>query len=84
MDELGQVKDGVTPDCYSYSNFIFRHLKKRDYTANACIGGKVSKARLAEYETDVEKLGAEQVELMTAIQELKAQRDIECLKGEPE
>lgn len=84
VDELGQVKDGVTPDCYSYSNFIFRHLKKRDYTANACIGGKVSKARLAEYEADVEKLGAEQVELMTAIQELKAQRDFECLKGEPE
>ena len=84
VDELGQVKDGVTPDCYSYSNFIFRHLKKRDYTTNACIGGKVSKARLAEYEADVEKLGAEQVELMTAIQELKAQRDFECLKGEPE
>ena len=84
VDELGQVKDGVTPDCYSYSNFIFRHLKKRDYTANACIGGKVSKARLAEYEADVEKLGAEQVELMTAIQDLKAQRDFECLKGEPE
>ena len=84
VDELSQVKDGVTPDCYSYSNFIFRHLKKRDYTTNACIGGKVSKARLAEYEADVEKLGAEQVELMTAIQELKAQRDFECLKGEPE
>ena len=30
----------------SYSNFIFRHLKKRDYTTNACIGGRVSKACL--------------------------------------
>ena len=35
VDELEQVRDGVTPDCYSYSNFIFRHLKKRDYTTNA-------------------------------------------------
>ena len=26
VEELEQVKDGVTPDCYSYSNFIFRHL----------------------------------------------------------
>ena len=51
-----RVRDGVTPACYSYSNFIFRHLKKRDYTTNACIGGRVSKARLAEYEADVERL----------------------------
>ena len=84
VDELSQVKDGVTPDCYSYSNFIFRHLKKRDYTTNACIGGKVSKARLAEYEADVNRLEAEQIDIMTAIQGLKAQRDFECLKGEPE
>lgn len=84
VDELSQVKDGVTPDCYSYSNFIFRHLKKRDYTTNACIGGKVSKARLAEYEADVDRLEAEQIDIMTAIQGLKAQRDFECLKGEPE
>ena len=46
VEELEKAKDGVTPDCYSYSNFIFRHLKKRDYTRNACIGRKVSKARL--------------------------------------
>ncbi|MEE1217852.1 MAG: SbcC/MukB-like Walker B domain-containing protein [Agathobacter sp.] len=84
VDELSRVKDGVTPDCYSYSNFIFRHLKKRDYTTNACIGGKVSKARLAEYEADVDRLEAEQIDIMTAIQGLKAQRDFECLKGEPE
>lgn len=29
VEELEQVRDGVTPDCYSYSNFIFRHLKKK-------------------------------------------------------
>lgn len=27
VEELRSAKDGVTPDCYSYSNFIFRHLK---------------------------------------------------------
>lgn len=84
VDELEQVRDGVTPDCYSYSNFIFRHLKKRDYTTNACIGGRVSKARLAEYEADVERLEKEQIQLVGIISSLKAQRDFECLKGEPE
>ena len=48
VEELEQVRDGVTPDCYSYSNFIFRHLKKKDYTTRACIGRRVSKERLTE------------------------------------
>ena len=47
VEELEKVREGVTPDCYSYSNFIFRHLKERDYTTGACIGSKVSKAKLA-------------------------------------
>ena len=82
IEELEQVRDGVAPDCYSYSNFIFRHLKKRDYTTNACIGGKVSKARLAEYETDVTRLQKELDEVNLMLQRLKAARDFECLKGE--
>lgn len=72
VDELEQVRDGVTPDCYSYSNFIFRHLKKKDYTTYACIGGKVSKARLAEYEADVERLQKEYGELLGMTERLKA------------
>ena len=83
VEELEQVRDGVTPDCYSYSNFIFRHLKKKDYTTNACIGEKVSKTRLAEYEADVERLGKEEHELTVLLSRLKAARDFECLKGEP-
>ena len=82
IEELEQVRDGVTPDCYSYSNFIFRHLKKKDYTTNACIGGKVSKARLAEYESDVARLQKELDEVNLMLQRLKAARDFECLKGE--
>ena len=83
VEELEQVKDGVTPDCYSYSNYIFRHLKKKDYTTNACIGEKVSKARLAEYEADVERLNKEYTILVTLTERLKCARDMESLKEEP-
>ena len=83
VEELEQVRDGVTPDCYSYSNFIFRHLKKKDYTSNACIGCKVSKTRLAEYEADVARLNEEYTQLILTIEHLKASREFENLKGEP-
>ena len=59
VEELRSAKDGVTPDCYSYSNFIFRHLKKRDYTVGACIGSKVSRARQQDYEVDAQRLKKE-------------------------
>ena len=83
VEELEQVRDGVTPDCYSYSNFIFRHLKKKDYTTRACIGRRVSKARLAEYEKDVEELSRQETELDHLLRRLKAAREFECLKDEP-
>ena len=31
VEELHQVRDGVTPDCYSYSNFIFRHSPRKSW-----------------------------------------------------
>lgn len=83
VEELEQVRDGVTPDCYSYSNFIFRHLKKKDYTTRACIGRRVSKARLAEYEKDVEELSRQERQLDDLLRRLKEARDFECLKDEP-
>ena len=83
VEELEQVRDGVTPDCYSYSNFMFRHLKQRDYTINACIGCKVSKARLEEYEADVERLNKEYTQIIIPMEHLKACRDFESLKDEP-
>ena len=83
VEELEQVRDGVTPDCYSYSNFIFRHLKKKDYTTRACIGRRVSKARLAEYEKDVEELSRQETQLDDLLRRLKEARDFECLKDEP-
>ena len=84
VEELEQVRDGVTPDCYSYSNFIFRHLKKKDYTLGACIGGKVSRTRLAEYEEDVAKLSKELEESERVSCGLKAAREMESLKDDPE
>ena len=83
VEELEQVRDGVTPDCYSYSNFIFRHLKKKDYTTRACIGRRVSKARLAEYDKDVEELSRQEMQLDDLLRRLNEARDFECLKDEP-
>ena len=55
-EELDQVRDGVTPDCYSSSGFIFRHLRSRDYTKGACIGTRISKARLRELSDEIGQL----------------------------
>lgn len=84
VEELENVRDGVTPDCYSYSNFIFRHLRKKDYTTNACIGSKVSKARLKEYEDDAAKLRKEYDELRHMEEHFKASRNFESLNEEYE
>lgn len=82
VEELEQVRDGVTPDCYSYSNFIFRHLRKNDYDKYACIGSKVSKSKLQEYLGDLEKLEAAYREQNRMVIGLKAARDFECLHNE--
>ena len=72
VEELEKVREGVTPDCYSYSNFIFRHLKEKDYTTNACIGRKVSKAKLASYEEEYRKLEAKRDELSRTVNGLQS------------
>ena len=56
IEELHQVRDGVTSDCYSCSNYIFRHLREDDYNRYACIGTKVSKAKLRELEDEIYEL----------------------------
>ena len=48
VEGLSKVRDGVTPDCYSYSNYMFRHLREKDYTLRACIGTKVSRTKMTE------------------------------------
>lgn len=61
VEGLHEVRDGVTPDCYSYSNYIFRHLRADDYIRFACIGTKVSKAKLRELEDEIYDLEQNQI-----------------------
>lgn len=82
IEELERVKDGVTPDCYSYSNFIFRHLRKKDYDKYACIGSKVSKAKLEEYRENLAKLELENKSLQRSINNLNQAFQFETLRNE--
>ncbi len=79
VEELEKVREGVTPDCYSYSNFIFRHLKKKDYTTGACIGRSVSKEKLVSYEAEITKLEEKHVELTRITEGLRSIMEYESL-----
>lgn len=79
VEELDQVSDGVTPDCYSYSNYIFRHLRSRDYTKGACIGTKISRARLRELEDETDRLRERLIGERQREAELKNARKYETL-----
>lgn len=83
VEELEQVKDGVTPDCYSYSNYIFRHLRERDYNLGACIGTTVSKAKLHELEEEVLKLSGNLSEITREYNAMKRAETFERLLQEP-
>lgn len=79
VEELEKVREGVTPDCYSYSNFIFRHLKKKDYTTGACIGSKVSREKLASYEAEIQQLEEKHQELLRITEGLRSIMEYESL-----
>ena len=84
VEELHETKDGVTKDCYSYSNYIFRHLRKNDYEKYACIGTKVSKAKLLELEEEAAKLKREVEEDGRVEMALRAAQKFECLNQSTE
>lgn len=83
IEELRRARDGVTPDCYSYSNYLFRHLREQDYTSYACIGTRVSKARLLELEEELEDRKGRLSETVKAYDRLKSYRRFEQLGQEP-
>jgi uncharacterized protein YPO0396 len=83
-EELWSVRDGVTPDCYSYSNFTFRHLRRNDYDKYACIGTKVSKAKLAQYQEELSKLEIESTQLKRLIDGLEGTAEFEHLNNDDE
>ncbi len=84
VEELHEVRDGVTPDCYSYSNYIFRHLRENDYVKYACIGTKVSKAKLRELEDEVYELQKQQISDMQMRETLSRAQRFEQLNQNPE
>ena len=83
VEELDSVRDGVTPDCYSYSNYMFRHLRSRDYTKGACIGTKISKARLRELSDEIAGLQERLIGERQMEAALKEARKYEDLSQEP-
>lgn len=82
VEELTLVRDGVTRDCYSYSNFMFRHLKEKDYTVRACIGSVVSREKLADYEQELMILNEKTDRLASENNALKQAREYESLRRE--
>lgn len=84
VEELHETRDGVTKDCYSYSNYIFRHLRRNDYEKYACIGTKVSKAKLLELEEEAAKLKQEVEEDCRVEMALRAAQKFECLNQSTE
>ena len=82
VEKLDSVRDGVTPDCYSYSNYIFRHLRSRDYTKGACIGTRISKARLRELADEIESLQENLIEERQREAALKDAQKYEALTQE--
>lgn len=79
VEELHQARDGVTPDCYSYSNYIFRHLREEDYDRYACIGTKVSKAKLRELEEEIYDMEQRQITDIQMRETLNRARKLEQL-----
>ncbi len=79
VEELHEVKDGVTKDCYSYSNYMFRHLREKDYRYQT-IGRKVSKKQMQELEESVYKLNVGLIRLGGEISELEQAEDFERLQ----
>ena len=79
VEELNEVKDGVTKDCYSYSNYMFRHLRQKDYKY-ASIGKKISQKQIRELEEESFKLNEELISLSQEISTLQQVNDLERLQ----
>ncbi len=79
VEELREVSDGVTPDCYSYSNYMFWHLNRDEYEKYACIGTKVSKGKLKELEDEIYDLEESLVADRQLQASLKGAQDFERL-----
>lgn len=62
VEELHEVKNGVTKDCYSYNNYMFSHLRKQDYQYPV-IGRKISLKQRNELEEEIYQLDEKLLQL---------------------
>ena len=82
-EEMIAAGNAVTKSCYSYHNYMFRHLRRKDYE-NSFIGTKVSKAKLGQYEEDLEKLEKKFTRLTEQVSHMKQIYQYQTLEGNPE
>lgn len=80
VEELHEVRDGVTEDCYSYSNYMFRHLREKDYRYQT-IGKKISPKQIKELEDVVYELNKELISLKQEIATLNQVNELEKLNN---
>ncbi len=80
VEELNEVRDGVTKDCYSYSNYMFRHLREKDYRYQT-IGRKISQRQIRELEETVLALSEELIAKRQEINLLSPVNDFEKLNN---
>lgn len=79
VEELHEVRDGVTTDCYSYSNYMFRHLREADYRYPT-IGRKISQKQIKELEDEIYNLSEQLISLEQEISTLKQAEEFERLQ----
>lgn len=80
VEELQQVQQGVTKDCYSYSNYMFRHLREQDYRYQS-IGRKISLKQLQRLEDETYKLNEQMISLEQNLSVLRQADGFERLKN---
>lgn len=80
VQELQQVQQGVTKDCYSYSNYMFRHLREQDYRYQS-IGRKISLKQLQRLEDETYKLNEQMISLEQNLSVLRQADGFERLKN---
>lgn len=80
VEELHEVKNGVTKDCYSYSSYMFSHLRKQDYQYQT-IGKKISPKQIRELEEEIYKLNEELIALEQEKVTLNPIYSLERLEG---
>ena len=80
VEELHDVKDGVTADCYSYSNYMYRHLRQKDYRYQT-IGRKVSMAQIRKLEEETAELEEQLIALRQEVAALQPVNELERLQN---